>query len=224
MQEKINLTGKKILITDDNFTNIKFLEKILAKAGYKTTSAVNGNECIQMTRSKKSDLILLDIGMPEMSGIQVCRTLRKDNQYVETPIIFVTAKTDDSTLNEAFEAGGSDYVRKPVNRIELLARVKSALLKQEMTGKIIDDEKLKGALEMAGSICHELNQPLQYIYGTLQLLLMDIQENDPMHESLSKMEQQTIKIGDITKKLMGITAFKTRDYVGGSKIVDIHGS
>lgn len=82
-------------------------------------------------------------------------------------------------------------------------------------------ERLQGALEMSGSVCHELNQPLQYISGSAEILLMDMKENSPFYNTIVKMKTQIDRMGNITKKLMGITSYKTRDYVGGRKIIDI---
>jgi PAS domain S-box-containing protein len=85
----------------------------------------------------------------------------------------------------------------------------------------IQKERLQGALEMSGSVCHELNQPLQYVTGSVEILLMDMTESDPLCASLRKIKSQVDRMGSITKKLMGITSYKTREYVGGRKIIDI---
>jgi len=85
----------------------------------------------------------------------------------------------------------------------------------------IQKERLQGALEMSGSVCHELNQPLQYISGSIEILLMDTLENDPLFASLSKIKSQIDRMGSITRKLMGITSYKTREYVSGRNIIDI---
>ncbi|MBW1898700.1 MAG: PAS domain S-box protein [Deltaproteobacteria bacterium] len=85
----------------------------------------------------------------------------------------------------------------------------------------IQKERLQGALEMSGSICHELNQPLQYISGSVEILLMDMPKSDPLYSSLGKIKSQVDRMGSITKKLMGITSYKTREYIGGRKIIDI---
>ncbi len=82
-------------------------------------------------------------------------------------------------------------------------------------------ERLQGALEMSGSICHELNQPLQYISGTTEILLMDMKKDDPIFEMIAKVKTQVERMGAITKKLMGITSYQTREYVSGRKIIDI---
>lgn len=224
MSDIPEITAKKILITDDNPVNIKTTTLILERAGYLTESAYNGKECIEKTKSVNPDLILLDISMPETSGLTVCKTLRKNNHAKNIPIIFVTAHTDNTTLKEAFDSGGTDYVRKPVNKIELLARIKSALIQQELIKKLILEEKLEGVLEMAGAVCHELNQPLQFISGSLELLLMSLPHEDPRYQDITKIKFQVEKMGKITKKLMGITTYETTKYVGNTRIIDIHGS
>jgi PAS domain S-box-containing protein len=85
----------------------------------------------------------------------------------------------------------------------------------------IQKERLQGALEMSGSVCHELNQPLQYVSGATEILLMDLADDDPLYDTMAKIKSQVDRMGSITKKLMGITSYKTREYVGGRKIIDI---
>ena len=164
------ISKQKLLIVDDVPVNIKILEKIL-EPEYGTGFATNGQDALSIARSEDPpDLILLDIMMPEFNGYEVCRALKQDDGTKDIPVIFVTAETDDGTLKKALEAGGTDYVRKPVNRIELLARVKAALDQQSLTRRLLEEEKLRGVLEMAGAICHELNQPMQAISGYADLL------------------------------------------------------
>ena len=224
MPELIDVSGKTILITDDNPVNIKLITGILTKNLYQTASAINGRECLEAAKNLSPDLILLDIMMPETSGIEVCKMLRHNKDTQNIPVIFVTADTDNATLKAAFEAGGTDYVCKPINNIELLARIKSALIQRELTKKLLLDEKLQGILETAGAICHELNQPLQYLSGSSELILMNLTDDSPVFKDISKMKQQIEKMGKITKKLMGITSYETRSYAGNKKILDIHKS
>ncbi len=222
--EKSEITPKNILITDDEQINIKILNKILVANGHTIIVALNGEECIEKAKKRLPDLILLDIMMPFMDGIEACKILKNDPVTRNIPIIFVTADTSSSVLKKAFEAGGTDYVRKPVNVVEFKARVDSVLLHQELIKNHIQDEKLKGSLAMAGTICHELNQPLQYIYSASQLLLMDLPKGSQEHAHVSKILENVDKMAAITKKLMGITSFKTRAYVGETKILDIERS
>jgi len=106
--------------------------------------------------------------------------------------------------------------------VELLARIKSALVHQDLTKKLLEEEKLEGVLQMAGAVCHELNQPMQSISGFSQLLIMDMPEDDPKFEYLKIVKEQIDKMAEITKKLMRITKYETVDYIESTKIIDIH--
>ena len=132
MASQSESSGITILVTDDSPVYVRFAEKILEKNGYSTLTAMDGMSCIKAAKSLNPDLILLDVIMPGINGFEVCRVLKQDVETKDIPIIFVTANTDDETLKKAFMSGGTDYVRKPPNRIELLARIKSALAQKEL--------------------------------------------------------------------------------------------
>ncbi len=215
---------KTILIVDDAPANIRVLMEIL-KMDYEIRVATSGPEALEITLGDQTDpppdLILLDIIMPEMDGCEVCHRFKAEPATKDIPVVFVTARTDDETLKRGYEAGGTDYVRKPVSRVELLARIKSALDQKELTRKLIEEEKLQGILEMAGAVCHELNQPMQSISGFSQLLMMEMKEDDPKYEYLSIIKSQADRMGGITRKLMRITKYETVDYIESTKIIDI---
>ena len=221
MTNLVDMSGSTVLVVDDNPVNIGIIQKILEKNGYRTFSVTSGAGCIEAANKFDPDLVLLDIYMPEMSGIEVCAVLKQDMRTNGIPVIFVTANTDNEVLKEAFEAGGTDYVCKPVNKIELLARIKSALTQKKLTEKLFIEEKLDGVIEMAGAISHEMNQPLQAVSGISELMLMCIPEDDPMHGQIRRIKDQAIRMGDITRKLMRITKYETKDYMGDVKIIDI---
>jgi CheY-like chemotaxis protein len=218
-----NTTAKyNILVVDDAPANLRVLVDILMHQ-YEISVATGGEEALKIAGSPDPpDLVLLDIVMPKMSGYEVCEALRKKENTRDIPVIFVTAHTDDETLQEAFAAGGTDYVRKPVSRVEILARVNAALTQQELTRKLLEEEKLKGVLEMAGAVCHELNQPMQAILGFAQLLLMDMPEEHPNFEYLGIIRNQIGKMGEITRKLMRITKYETIHYLDETRIIDIN--
>jgi sigma-B regulation protein RsbU (phosphoserine phosphatase) len=129
-----------ILIVDDSPDQQALLRSILAKAGHaEVLSADSGKAAAQVlnldgeSASEKIDLILMDVLMPEQDGVQTCRQIKRCAHLKDIPVIMVTAQADLSNLQEAFAAGAMDFISKPVNSIELLARVSSALLlKQEM--------------------------------------------------------------------------------------------
>lgn len=117
-----------ILMVDDFPDNLKLLEAFLKKAGYaELLSASGAVAAYEMLARFPVDMILLDVMMPEISGIEVCRKIKSDPKFCDIPVIMVTACSDMECLEEAFEAGAVDYVSKPVKRIELIARVRSVL-------------------------------------------------------------------------------------------------
>ncbi len=214
-------SNKTILIADDLTTNRKMLQFLLEKRGYRTIGVNSGYACLQEARNRKPDLLLLDIMMPDISGIDVCKRLRADSATGMLPIIFVTAATDDLTLSKAFDAGGNDYIRKPINGIELTKRVQAIFEQEKFIETNREEEKLRGVLAMSGTICHELNQPLQFISGNCQLLLMDLEKGSPAYNRVTKMKEQIDRLGDMTKKLTQISRVETRSYVGDTKILSI---
>jgi adenylate cyclase len=120
-------TPPLILIVDDNPTNLDILQARLIANNYETITAKDGEAGLAMAREKKPDLILLDIMMPKMDGIEVCRHLKSDTSLPFMPIVMVTAKADSKDVVAGLEAGGDDYLTKPVDHSALIARVKSML-------------------------------------------------------------------------------------------------
>ncbi len=212
---------RRILVVDDNPVNIRLIKTILEKEGYDTVSATDGPAAIETARAESPDLVLMDIFMGEMSGLDACRLIKEEKETGDIPVIFVTANTDDAVLQKAFESGGSDYVRKPINRVELISRIRSVLTQRMLVEKIVEHEKLQGVLEMAGAVCHEINQPLQAVTWATELLLGEIPEEDHLFTAVRDITRNIEKIGTITRKLQGITRYKTMKYVGDMKIIDI---
>ncbi len=117
----------KILIVDDVPKNIQVAANILQKEGYQMAFAQNGSTALAQTQKIRFDLILLDIMMPEMDGYEVCNRIRQDSENMDVPIIFLSAKNDSESIIKGFDLGAMDYVAKPFNGAELLARVRTHL-------------------------------------------------------------------------------------------------
>jgi class 3 adenylate cyclase/CheY-like chemotaxis protein len=116
-----------ILVVDDNEANLDILEMRLAAHGYATARATDGEDALSQARVLAPDLILLDIMMPKIDGIEVCRILKADGDFPFTPIILVTAKADTRDVVRGLEAGADDYLTKPIDQAALVARVRSML-------------------------------------------------------------------------------------------------
>ena len=123
-----DLPPSKVLVVDDNLQNLELLEAYLEELPSVTTlRAANGMEALQKVADEKPDLILLDIMMPKMSGFEVCKKIKSDPATQDIPIIMVTALQDLSDVERGVEVGTNDFLTKPVNRVDLLERVKSLL-------------------------------------------------------------------------------------------------
>jgi class 3 adenylate cyclase len=120
-------TPPQILIADDNPENLDIFRTRLAVHGYEILTATDGEEALAIAREKQPDLILLDVMMPKMDGIEVCRSLKADPSFPFVPIIMITAKTDSQDVVSGLEAGADEYLPKPVDQAALVARVKSML-------------------------------------------------------------------------------------------------
>ncbi len=117
---------KSILIVDDEKINLHILLGIFDDA-YDLYVALNGVEALEMAKSLDIDLILLDVIMPQMDGFEVCETLKKDEETKGIPVIFVSIKNDEASIEKAYDLGGSDFITKPFKSKELLAKVKKEL-------------------------------------------------------------------------------------------------
>lgn len=120
-------TPPRILIADDNPSNRDILQTRLAAHGYEILTATDGEEALGIARDAQPDLILLDVMMPKLDGFEVCRRLKADDSLPLIPVILVTAKMDSKDIVAGLEAGGDEYLTKPIDHAALAARVKSML-------------------------------------------------------------------------------------------------
>ena len=131
-----NTNQYEILIVDDTRDSLELLNRILAARGYRVRPASNGRLALKSVAAKPPDLILLDVKMPEMDGYEVCRRLKLNESSRKVPVIFISAFGDTAKKVAGFKVGGVDYITKPVEPEELLARVKIHLLLQELTERL----------------------------------------------------------------------------------------
>jgi signal transduction histidine kinase len=167
-----------VLVVDDVTKNLQVVGSMLRNAGYAVTAATTGPEALEGVRMRAPDLILLDLMMPGMDGIEVCRKLKSDTQTDQIPVIFVTASNEMEHLVKGFEVGAVDYVTKPFNPPELLARVRThvelkqardTILRYSAELRHLNDEKN----EFMGIAAHDLRNPLTVIKGFSELIIDD---------------------------------------------------
>ncbi len=166
MTEQITMEERKgrILVVDDVAKNIQILGNILRKEGYQIAYATNGVDAISMLLQTKFDLILLDIMMPELDGYETCKKIKDMPESKEIPIIFLTARTDTESIVKGFEIGGEDYITKPFNAQELLARVKTHVeLRQKKEFLYSINDILKSKVQNKTKELNEANDRLSIL-------------------------------------------------------------
>jgi DNA-binding response OmpR family regulator len=175
----------KILVADDIKQNVKLLRVILTAAEYDVIEAYDGNEALEKARTENPDLILLDIMMPKLTGYEVCQKLRAEEATKNVPIIMITALHEMNDRIKGIEAGADDFISKPFNKTELLARVKSLLqMKHEVVEKdetTILDTILPALAE--GVVVTDGQWKIQNINQTARELL-NIRETDTKNADL----------------------------------------
>ncbi len=224
----------KILIVDDVSKNIQILGNILSQEAYQIAWAQSGEEALSLVKVQEFHLILLDIMMPDMNGYEVCEKLKADPAVANIPVIFLTAKADMDSIIKGFDIGGQDYITKPFNAKELLARVHTHILLREQqkelmeannvleakvaerTKELNEANKLLSALDTTKSeflsiISHELKTPLSGIIGLTHLLNETVMGDEQAQylNYLKQVSQRLVKFSDLA---LLITNMKVNNY------------
>ncbi len=179
---------QEILIVEDTPTSLQFLTRVLTGQGYRVRPATDGPLALQSVAAKLPDLILLDVRMPDMDGYEVCRRLKSDERCRKVPVIFISALNDLSEKVEGFRAGGVDYITKPFEAEEVLARVRIHLNLKELTENL--ERKVGERTEKLTIVNRRLEQ--------------EISERKKAEEALRANERTLKAIFDQTFQLMGL--------------------
>jgi signal transduction histidine kinase len=164
-----------VVVVDDTVENLRVLANVLGEQRYEVRPVTNGRQALQAVHHDPPDLILLDINMPDMNGYEVCRLLKADPRTKDVPVIFLTALTDTGDKVKAFEAGGIDYITKPFQFEEVLARVKTHVaLRQAQQALSQSYERLRGLErlrdDLVHMVVHDMRSPLMVLTEGLGML------------------------------------------------------
>lgn len=212
-----------ILIVDDIGENLQVLGNILSKEGFETSFALSGKQALSVVEDTLPDLILLDISMPGMDGFEVCRILKKEERTKSIPIIFLTAKTEIDNMVHGFSLGADDYVTKPFNTLELLARVRAHVELKKSRDLIVEqNKKLSKVVEQLyknneelnkliaskdkffSIIAHDLKGPVGNLNSFLNFMTSQYENisKEEFKKDLSLLENASQKIKDLLENLL----------------------
>lgn len=216
---------KKILVIDDLPENVFMLQDRLEHEGFEVLTAYDGYTGIDKAKSELPDLILLDIMMPDITGLEVCKILVNEPTTKEIPIILVTAKSGAEDTKEGLEAGAFDYIKKPFNRIELLARVKSALKLSEAHKLLLLSEKRDTYLATVVTANHKIKQPLTLLSLSSAAIKRELGKEEISKEGIIKrvkyIDLAVKEITDVLNQLNTIKDPVLADYTANIKMIKI---
>jgi DNA-binding response OmpR family regulator len=214
--------ARKILVVDDEAVLVETIAYNLEQAGYRVVTASDGNSALEAARSEDPDLILLDIMLPGIDGLEVCRQLRRESSTATTPIVMLTAKGDEIDKVVGLEVGADDYVTKPFGRRELLARVRALLRRVDYPAASEDHHLSQDPAQEVRPVSREL------VAGPLRIDLAGRRVNCRGQE----MELQPKQFELLTYLVRNRGTVLTRDqllhnvwgydYAGDTRTVDVH--
>ncbi len=198
-----------VLIVDDEPANRFLLEGLLNANGYEVLEAESGRQCLDILNAEKPDLILLDIMMPKMTGIEVLDELNKSQELKRIPVLMVSAKTATTDIQEALDKGAIDYIRKPFDEMELLARIKVGIRLKRNEDHLHDLIGQKD--DFVQIISHDLRSPFAAINGFAELLLKDENLTVDQKESLNYIIESVTYSNEYFNKLLSWTMLEFHD-------------
>jgi len=224
------ISKSKILIVDDQPTNLSILFDYLDRHKGKVFLAQNGQKALELAESKKPDIIVLDIIMPGMDGYEVCKKLKSLENTREIPVIFMSALTETEHIVKGFEAGGVDYIIKPVQYQEAMARISTHLKirymemeRRQIEGKLRNAEKIESLNVMAGGIAHNFNNILSKALGYAELTFMSMPHDTTERKNIKKIIDSINRASDMTKEIITYTGANlftlSMEHVNMSRIV-----
>lgn len=181
-------TQGTLLVVDDNAVNLELISGFLRSAGYRVLVAADGESALEQARLARPDLVLMDVLLPGMSGFDAARALRQQSETIDTPIIFLTALSRTSDKIEGFRAGGVDYLTKPLQFEEVLARVQVHLQLRDLRAQVEQHngelkERDKRRDRMLSIIAHDLKSPMGDMAQSLRML-EGLDPADPLFNEL----------------------------------------
>lgn len=210
------MPAPKILVVDDQPINVQLLKRKLERENLRILPAYSGKEALEVVKVDKPDLILLDVMMPDMDGIEVCQRLQATEETRSIPVIFITARSSKEGKLEGLGVGAVDYITKPIDLDETLARVQTQLRFVAINREMIDLQRRLAESRRAATIgavtqgiAHNLNNLLGVVIGYLDLIKVAHDSPDQVLRNVDHVEQAVQRIVSIIKQLTSLVT-KTR--------------
>lgn len=218
----------RALIADDDPTIVLLLEHVLEGLGRSYDTADDGAQAWAAWEKARHELVVLDIEMPNMDGLEVCRRIRAADSDRRTFVLVLTGRDKPADLEAALDAGADDYVTKPVTGQRLVARLRIAQRRMAAEAARRDaEEELRRARYLAGigeatvTLQHEINNPLTGLLGTAELMLLEARQRGLPTDDLEIILEQAQRIAALVKRVSELRDAKSVAYSGNARMLDI---
>ncbi len=213
--------ARKILVVDDEAVLVETIAYNLEQAGYKVITAADGTSALEAARHETPDLIILDIMLPEMDGLEVCRQLRRESNTATTPIMMLTAKGEEIDKVVGLEVGADDYVTKPFGRRELLARIRALLRRADYPAAADEQASQEPAGEVPRASRELLAGPLRIDLAGRRVNCrgQDLELQPKQFDLLTYLVRNRGTVLTRDQLLQNVWGY---DYVGDTRTVDVH--
>ncbi|MEN3039195.1 MAG: response regulator [Candidatus Kryptonium sp.] len=216
-------TKGRILIVEDDQNYAEILKRVITKNGYDVKLAYDGIDGFNQMVEYKPDIAIVDWMMPGMSGIELVRKIKEDQELKFCYVIMLTARVETEDKVTGLEAGADDFITKPVDFSELIARIKVGLRIKALQSEIAELQHEVALLEMARTLGHEINNPLNIIYLSIELINRSLKDGDAekIKENLARVFQASERIKEIVNKLISLRKPTFKNYVDGKRMLDL---
>jgi DNA-binding response OmpR family regulator len=208
----------KVLIVEDDRDTSFLLNKLLTKHGYEVLSSKNGEEAIEILKTVTPQVIVADWTMPIMDGLQLCKLLKKDDKYKSIYFIMLTARATLADRVLGFDIGADDFIVKPIENQELIARIKSGIRIHDLQTELKSIEHQKAILEMACTIGHQINNPLSSLIISLQNVKLEL-SSDEHNDDIDIIEKSIERIKNLVNDLIHLQNPELIDYTPDKKMI-----
>ena len=215
-------TEDRILIVEDEKDSRFIYERLLTKNGYSVKSANNGDDALPIIEEYKPKVILADWTMPKLNGVELCNIIKNKEEYKLIYFILLTARTSLKDRVEGLDTGADDYLVKPIDNQELVARIRSGVRIHNLQNELKNIEHNKAVVELACTIGHQINNPL----SSLKMSLESIKENlninaEGVEEDLFVVDESLKRIQEFVKALQKLQSSEIMDYALDKKMLKI---
>jgi len=211
----------KVLIVEDEKDTRFILEKLLTRNNYEVVSTINGEEALEVLKTFSPKVIVADWTMPVMDGLSLCNILKGDPKHKLIYFIILTARSSLRDRIMGLDIGADDFLVKPVENQELLARIRSGIRIFNLQNELKNIEHSKAVLEMAATIGHKINNPLSSLLLSLKNIENEIlpSEKDKLADDFSTINESVERIRKFVNELINLQSAETIDYSSDQKMI-----